>query len=79
MSKDFDYTYIVRNDFGEYSVKGVDTFPKNSVLAGQPRKNFLDSFVTLEEAQAEYPDATLSNPLLEPQNYVDHLPDTPDY
>lgn len=69
----FDYIYIVQGDYG-YSVKGVDTFP-DGVLKGQVRKNFLDSFVTLEEAQKAYPNADFSHELLEPQNTFNHLPD----
>lgn len=41
----------------EYGVYRYDTYPENSVLAGQERRTFIDSFPTLAEAQATYPDA----------------------
>ncbi|MFV8385079.1 hypothetical protein ACNO5E_13400 [Vibrio parahaemolyticus] len=55
------------------------TYSSDSVLAGQPLKKFVDSFETVEEAIAEYPDAESSNPLIQPQNTFDHLPDDADY
>lgn len=42
---------------GEYGVYRYDTYPESSVLAGQERRSFIDSFPTLAEAQAEYPEA----------------------
>lgn len=46
-----------------------------SVLAGQTKIQFVDSFDTLEAAQAAFPDATVTHELLMPMNSVDHLPD----
>jgi len=79
---DFDYMHILSREGihgEEYVVKGYDRFPQNSVLAGQTRINFVDSFNDLEEAQKAYPEATLSHPMIEPVNTYDHLSDEGDY
>lgn len=44
-----------RPEFGVYQ---YDTYPRGSVLAGQQRRIFLDSFKTEAEAIAAYPQAT---------------------
>lgn len=41
----------------EYGVYQYGVYPSYSVLAGQSSRTFVDSFKTLEEAQAKYPDA----------------------
>lgn len=41
----------------EYGVYRYDVYPDSSVLAGQERRTFLDSFPTLAEAKAAYPGA----------------------
>jgi hypothetical protein len=41
----------------EYGVYSYDVFPEGSVLAGQERRRFVDSFPTLEEAQQNFPQA----------------------
>jgi hypothetical protein len=43
-----------RNEYGVYR---YDEYPESSVLAGQERRSFLDSFPTLAEAKKAYPDA----------------------
>lgn len=43
-----------RETFGVYA---YDRYPRSSVLAGQTRRVFLDSFETEAEARAAYPDA----------------------
>jgi hypothetical protein len=43
-----------RDEFGVYR---YDEYPESSVLAGQERRTFLDSFPTLDEARAAFPDA----------------------
>jgi hypothetical protein len=53
----------------EYGVYAYDTHPENSVLAGQPRRRFLDSFDTLAEARRAYPKAAWSGQ--EHSGYVD--------
>jgi hypothetical protein len=62
----------------EYGVYGYGVYPRSSVLAGQTRRVFLGSFATLEEAQAEYPDAELAGCGYQAP-YLDHLPDDGDY
>jgi len=46
----------------EYGVYQYDRYPEGDVLAHQERRRHLDSFRTLEEAQAKYPDAPLCGP-----------------
>ena len=62
----------------EYGVYQYDTFPASSVLAGQVRRRWLDSFATLEEAQAAYPEAEVSEHSGYSPPYLDHLPDHED-
>jgi hypothetical protein len=72
---------IVHNSqYQNFDVKDIGgVYPRHSVLAGQPMIVFIDSFETLDAAQAAYPQATVSNDLLMPQNTFDHLPDDADY
>ena len=44
-----------------YEVFQWGVFPRHSVLRGQPCKDFLDEFDTLEEAQKAYPKAEVSD------------------
>jgi hypothetical protein len=60
-----------------YGVYRYDTYPRHSVLAGQRRRQFLDSFPTLEEAQAKYPGAELCGCGYQPP-YLNHLRDEDD-
>lgn len=41
----------------EYTAYEYGVYPRSSVLAGQTRRVFLDSFDTLEAARAAYPGA----------------------
>lgn len=59
-----------------YSVYEFGRYPRSSVLAGQTRKSFLDSFDSLEEAQAAYPKADVG--YVPACNSVAHLPDGDD-
>lgn len=75
---DFEYlTYEWRR--GKIVVHGWDMWPNSSVLAGQERKSFIDSFETEEDAQIAYPSAGASHEMMQPQNTFDHLPDDSDY
>lgn len=75
--KKADYlTYEHRH--GSIVVHAWGRYPDSSVLAGQPCKQFLDSFETVEEALAAYPEAEGSHPLFQPQVSLNHLPDGPD-
>lgn len=67
-------TYCKR-EFGVYQ---YDEHPRGSVLEGQTRRRFLDSFDTLEEAKAKYPDAKQSGCGYQPPD-LSHLPDDTDY
>lgn len=64
----------------QYGVYKYDTYPRHSVLAGQQRRTFLETFETLEEAQAAYPKAVYHEGACgyrEPN--LSHLPDDSDY
>lgn len=61
----------------EYGVYEYSAYPRHSVLAGQQRRVFVDSFPTLEAAQAAHPDAKKSSSQFQPPN-LSHLPDGPD-
>lgn len=62
----------------EYGVYSYDEYPRSSVLAGQTRRIFLDSFETLEEAQSKYPEAKVFGCCYQPP-YLNHLPEEGDY
>ena len=65
---------IERAKYGSgYSVYEFGVYPRSSVLAGQTRKQFIDGFDTLEEAQAAYPDADVG--YRDAHNHFGHLPD----
>ena len=59
-----------------YAVYEFGRYPRSSVLAGQTRKSFLDSFESLEAAQAAYPDADVG--YVPAGNSFGHLPDGDD-
>lgn len=42
---------------GRYDVYEHGTYPRHSVLAGQARRSFVDTFDTLEDAQRRFPKA----------------------
>jgi hypothetical protein len=71
----FHEIVIIPERHGNYTVKGHGTYEKHSVLAGQTKIVFLDSFDSYEEAKAVYPEAVNSHNLLEPVNTFDHLSD----
>lgn len=71
----FDYYTLRKGSYGGVDVLGWGTYSSSSVLAGQPRKVFLDSFDTEEAARAAYPQAEhFSNVWSEPQVSLSHLP-----
>ena len=59
-----------------FSVYRWDIYPTGSVLSGQDRKAFLDSFQTEAEAVEAYPTAKVG--YRDAHNSFDHLPDEPD-
>lgn len=81
-SKKYDYFHMLRDNYHGVTIKGYDTYPRNSVLAGQTRINFIDSFESdeldlMHKLWDEHAD--WSNKYLEPQNSVNHLPDDGDW
>ena len=76
----FDYYTISHSRYGDgFDVFGWGVYERSSVLAGQPRKVFLDAFETLEAAKAEFPTAELSSSWMEPQVCLTHLPGEEDF
>jgi len=65
--------------YGEgVSVYEFGRYPRSSVLAGQTKKQYLDGFDTVEEAQEAFPRAVASGCTRSAHNTFDHLPDGPD-
>ncbi len=74
------YYVIVNAKYTDgYAVKSIDEFPVGSVMAGQERITFLETFSTIEEAQKAYPEAELSHELLLPSNTFNHLSEENNY
>jgi hypothetical protein len=64
-----------RNEYGVYE---YGTYPRHSVLAGMESRTFLDSFKTLDEAKAAFPEASvITGSCFAPLN-LDFLPDEDD-
>lgn len=59
----------------KYGVYGYGTYERSSVLAGQQKRVFLDSFDTLAEAKAAYPKAHADAGCGYKAPYLGHLPD----
>lgn len=71
----FDYLTLRHSRYEGVDVLGWGTYPRHSVLSGQPMKVFLDNFATEEEAREKYPQADgFSNAWTEPQVSLSHLP-----
>ena len=70
----FDYYTIDQKGNEDYVVYGWGKYGEGSVLAGQARKCYIESYKTLEAAQAASPEANISNQWTEPQVNVNHLP-----
>jgi hypothetical protein len=70
------HTINIGEEYGEtyYAVFAWGRYERSSVLAGQARKVFVESYDTLEEAQQAYPDAGISSQWTEPQVSLNHLP-----
>ena len=56
MSK-FDHITIEPSEYSDFAVYGHGTYERSSVLAGQPKRSYLESFDTVVDAQKEYPNA----------------------
>lgn len=79
--EDYNYMYVRPAKYGEgFDVMGVGTYEQSSVLAGQDKICFVDTFDTIEKCHEEYPESsdTFNVAMTEPRNTYDHLPDTPD-
>ena len=75
MARKFDYYTLRHSQYGGVDVLGWGTYPRGSVLAGQPMKVFLDAFPTEEAARAAYPQAErFSSAWTDPQVSLSHLP-----
>lgn len=55
-----------------YGVYTYDQWPSSSVMAGQSRRTYIHEYKTLEEAQAEHPDAILLQASYVPPPPVPH-------
>lgn len=61
---------------GDAKLIGWDTYPDSSVLAGQPRKSFIDTYPDEAAARAAHPDVTgWYSPWASPRVSLAHLPD----
>jgi hypothetical protein len=71
--------YQIISELGpeEFNVYEISTYGRSSVLAGQTRKVFLDSFRAYDDAAQAYPEAEPG--YCHPNNTVAHLPGPDDY
>jgi hypothetical protein len=53
----FDSVTIEPDGDGGWDVYGHGVYPRSSVLAGHPKRNYLEAFKTLDEAVSKYPSA----------------------
>lgn len=63
----------------EYGVYEYGRYGRGSVLCGQQKRVFLDSFTTLEDAQNAYPQAEVACGSGYQAPSLNHLPDDGDY
>ncbi len=81
-SKKYDYFHMIRNPNSDsITIKGYDTYPSSSVLGGQVRINFIDSFELFEEPlmmKLWGQHADWSSKYIEPVNTFNHLSDEGD-
>lgn len=59
----------------KYGVYEYDVYPASSVLAGQTRRKFINSFRSLDELRKEYPQGKIHSPGFQ-RPYLGHLSDT---
>lgn len=76
MATKYDYYTYQQNKYDRNAVNvyGWGTYPKGSVLAGQPLKQYLGQYDSVEALLADYPGAEPSNQYTEPQVSLSHLP-----
>jgi hypothetical protein len=71
----FHYLKLRHSKYGGVDVLGFGTYPRNSVLAGQTSKVFIDAFDDEAAALAAYPKAEgFSSAWTDPQVSLSHLP-----
>ena len=77
MAKKNNYYTIELNhmDGGGYNIYGWGVYERGSILAGQQRKSFMNSYHTVDDALKDYPDANVSEGIVPTHNTFDHLPD----
>lgn len=66
-----------RNAKGTFTVYQIGTYSRSSVLAGQQSRRFLDTYDSLEAAQAAHPTAEVQGSSYQPPS-LGHLPDDGD-
>jgi len=75
----YDYKRLRVSNYGGIDVVGFDTYPEDSVLAGQTRKSFIDNYPDEAAAKAAHPDATdYTSHWVEAPICLNHLSDGPD-
>jgi hypothetical protein len=67
-----------QNGDDTFTVYTIGTYSRSSVLAGQQQRVWEDSFPSLEEAQAAFPNATFINGSTYRAPNLSHLPDGPE-
>jgi hypothetical protein len=67
---------IERCQYGGWSVYEFDVYPRSSVLAGQTRKRFINTYEKRSEAEKHYPSADVG--YRDAHNSFDHLLDEDD-
>lgn len=79
-TQQFDRYTLRLSKYSGVDVLGWGTYPRHSVLAGQPMKVFLDNYPDEEAARAAYPQAaqSFSSAWTDPQVSLSHLPDEDD-
>lgn len=64
-----------QNDMNTYTVYAIGRYGRGSVLAGQQRRQWMDEFKSLEEAQKAYPTAKFTpNQSSYQEPNLSHLP-----
>jgi hypothetical protein len=84
LKSNLTYDYFTKQNKGDcFVLYGWGIYPPSSVLAGQPRKSYLESFGTKSELEQFVRDAGLnanwSNEWTEPQISLNHISDEEDY
>ena len=73
----YPHGFTVENKGGDimpFVVYGWGEYEASSVLAGQTRKTFIDSFETEEQARAVWPELDGDTHIRSANNYTNHLP-----